>query len=151
MPGKIFQYIHPNWSSEGLTGFSMDPLSRMVFSVTNEEHLELAETFDPEMTKQQGVDVLCLPYTLTPFALPEAARSLSFQDGAIGDVRFDPPSVKSEMVSNMCVFPRDMLAGLTVQWAAGCLPLAYPCLPFAVRKRDGQQRLSLYRRRRRLL
>lgn len=102
-------FIYITSSSKGFTGFSMDPLSRMVFSVTDEEHLELAETFDPEMTKQQGLDVLCLPYTSTPFALPDVARSLSFQDGAVGDVRFDPPSVKTEMVRDIYAIHRTCL------------------------------------------
>lgn len=82
------------------TGFSMDPLSRMSFSdLATDERLEAALPFGEELMKQNDVDVLCLPYTATPFALTEAARTLSFNDAIVEeDFRFDPATLRSHLV-----------------------------------------------------
>ena len=86
----------------------MDPLSRMAFDFQNDDVWDLAEKFEPAMASQHGMDVVCVPYSVTPFALEDAARSLSFQDGALEDARFDPPTVKSEFVRANISSPRDV-------------------------------------------
>ncbi|GJE88754.1 hypothetical protein PsYK624_048370 [Phanerochaete sordida] len=84
-----------------MPGFSMDPLSQLSFSeLTTDERLAEAVPFSEELTKVQDIDVLCLPYTATPFALPDAARTLSFNDAIIEeDFRFDPTTFRSDLIT----------------------------------------------------
>lgn len=85
-----------------MPGFSMDPLSQMSFSdiVESDEQLKGSLPFGEELMKQHGTDILCLPYTAAPFALPEAARGLSFNDAIIEeDFRFDPPTLRSDLIA----------------------------------------------------
>ncbi|KAM5535917.1 hypothetical protein V8D89_010357 [Ganoderma adspersum] len=53
-----------------------------------------------ELRKNSGEDVLCLPFSLTPFSLIEAVRSMSLADANISKVlRFEPSSVESSMMA----------------------------------------------------
>ncbi|KAI8980204.1 hypothetical protein BD414DRAFT_516640 [Trametes punicea] len=52
------------------------------------------------MRRHEGQEVLCLPFSITPFHLPEAARSLSMADANIaGVLRFEPSSVRETMMA----------------------------------------------------
>ncbi|EKM58383.1 uncharacterized protein PHACADRAFT_252658 [Phanerochaete carnosa HHB-10118-sp] len=63
-------------------------------------HLKTALPFGEELRKQNDADVLCLPYTATPFALTEAARTLSFSDAMVEeDFRFDPATLRSHLIT----------------------------------------------------
>lgn len=53
-----------------------------------------------DLRKHDGEDVLCLPFSLSPFKLPEAARSMSLSDATISQsFRFDPSSLETSTVS----------------------------------------------------
>uniref|UniRef100_A0A5K1JSD7 43kDa secreted glycoprotein (Immunodominant antigen Gp43) n=1 Tax=Ganoderma boninense TaxID=34458 RepID=A0A5K1JSD7_9APHY len=53
-----------------------------------------------ELRKNGAEDVLCLPFSLTPFPLIEAVRSISLADANISNVlRFEPSSVESSMMA----------------------------------------------------
>ncbi|KAI1796835.1 hypothetical protein LXA43DRAFT_984722 [Ganoderma leucocontextum] len=53
-----------------------------------------------ELRKNSGEDVLCLPFSVTPFPLIEAVRSISLADSNIGNVlRFEPSSVENSMMA----------------------------------------------------
>ena len=52
------------------------------------------------LRNQLGSEVECLPFTVTPFALEEAARELSYQRATVDeDFRIDPTSIKTRFVS----------------------------------------------------
>ena len=70
----------------------------MAFTHGNEEYLALAQQFEPSMAKQHGMDIACIPYSCTPFALVDAARSLSPEDSTFGPFTFNPSTVRSDFV-----------------------------------------------------
>ncbi|KAL4252277.1 hypothetical protein ABKN59_002563 [Abortiporus biennis] len=56
--------------------------------------------FTKELETQHGMDVLSIPYSFTPFALPKFVNSLSFQDAVIEEpFRFDPTSVQFKVLA----------------------------------------------------
>lgn len=58
-------------------------------------------SWSEELRKNSGQDVLCLPFSVTPFPLMEGIRSISPADANISNVlRFEPSSVKCTMVSS---------------------------------------------------
>ena len=62
--------------------------------------LDVSVPFSANLRKQHGLDVTCLPYTSTPFALEEVAKSLSFSHANITDtLRFNPTTAWSDIVS----------------------------------------------------
>ncbi|KAI0775188.1 hypothetical protein BD413DRAFT_471753 [Trametes elegans] len=77
-----------------LTGFNFIPLSML--SLVTPELLKTETVPVSEETKQHdGNDVLCLPFSVTPFHLPDVARELPTSKATIADVlRFEPRSVK---------------------------------------------------------
>lgn len=86
-------------------GFNHEPLSRIPLEVFDSEAKEKAVIFSDELRHQHGSDVLCLPYTQTPFPLLDAARSLSLRQATIAeDFRLDPLSLQEDFVSvrHMC-------------------------------------------------
>ncbi|KAH7927934.1 hypothetical protein BV22DRAFT_1193229 [Leucogyrophana mollusca] len=85
VPGKLQQ------------GCPFDLLGRLAFRDENMSP-EQAVPFSQSLTKQHGSDILCLPYTTSPFSLLDKARNLSFKQATIHDgVRFDPSSVKPNL------------------------------------------------------
>ena len=52
-----------------------------------------------DMRRHNGDDVVCLPFTLSPFRVVEAVRSLSLADTNLNIVRIIPSSVREISVS----------------------------------------------------
>jgi len=78
-------------------GFSFDPLSTLSFSQPKLE--ELAVPFTPELRHQHGIDVSCLPFSISPIPLPEVVKSLTPSQTELPDsVTFDAKSVDFSMV-----------------------------------------------------
>ncbi|OBZ72453.1 hypothetical protein A0H81_07580 [Grifola frondosa] len=84
-------------SNSIIPGHSFDPLSR--FSFDSPSYLKLPSVpFSDDLRTQHGSDVLCMPFTFTPFPLIELAQSLSYQQATISpSFRFDPLSVKPNL------------------------------------------------------
>jgi len=81
-------------------GFSFDPLSTLSFSQPGLEGL--AVPFTPELQHQHGVDVSCLPFSISPVQLPKVAKSLVPSQLDMPDsVTFDPKSVDFTMVRRL--------------------------------------------------
>jgi len=60
----------------------------------------LAIPFSEDLKRQHGLDVMCMPYTLSPLSLPEAARSLFRSRAKISDVAtFEPDSLSFKLLS----------------------------------------------------
>ena len=86
------------------TGFSFDPLSTLSFSQPRLE--ELAVPFTPELRHQHGIDVSCLPFSMSPVPLPEVVKSLTPSQTELPDsVTFDPKSVDFSMVRRLDTTP----------------------------------------------
>lgn len=78
-------------------GFSFDPLSTLSFSQLDLE--KLAVPFTPELRHQHGLDISCLPYSISPVSLPEVIESLSLSQSKLLDLMmFDRKSVEFSMV-----------------------------------------------------
>ncbi|KAF9787372.1 hypothetical protein BJ322DRAFT_1054993 [Thelephora terrestris] len=58
-----------------MPGFSFDPLSTLSFSQPKLE--DFAVPFTPDLQHQHGLDVSCLPYSISPTPLPEIIKSLT--------------------------------------------------------------------------
>ena len=87
------------------TGFSFDPLSALSFSQPRLE--ELAVPFTPELQNQHGLDVSCLPFSISPIPLPKVVKSLVPSQSKLPDsVTFDAKSVEFSMVRrlNRCLY-----------------------------------------------
>ncbi|KAI0925761.1 hypothetical protein AcW1_008106 [Taiwanofungus camphoratus] len=82
-----------------MPGFVFEPLSRISFNspaLNTRGHVR----FSDDLLTQRGSDILCLPFTHTPFALVDAARSLSYQQATISErFRFDPSTVRANMLA----------------------------------------------------
>ncbi|KAH9944594.1 hypothetical protein B0H21DRAFT_694880, partial [Amylocystis lapponica] len=75
--------------------FAHDPLSHFVFR-PKELNAKRVVPWSENLVHQHGSEVLCLPFTHSPFALLDAARSLSFKRATVSKrFRFDPPTVKA--------------------------------------------------------
>jgi hypothetical protein len=83
------------------TGFSSDPLSTLSFSQPRLE--ELAVPFTPELRRQHGLEVSCLPYSISPVHLPKLLKSPnSFRFTLSDDTCFDLGSTTFSMVCVDC-------------------------------------------------
>jgi hypothetical protein len=59
----------------------------------------LAVPFSSELKNQHELDVMCLPYTISPLSLPEAVGSLFRSRAKINDVAtFEPDSLSFKLV-----------------------------------------------------
>ena len=100
-----------------MAGYIFPPLSvknMIPLNVLGVEPVSWSE----ELRKNGGEDVLCLPFSFSPFHLIEAVRSISLADANIGKVlRFEPSSLKNLMV---CSVQRskmnEALNGLSPRW-----------------------------------
>lgn len=64
-----------------------------------------AVPFSEDLRRQHDLDVMCMPYTISPLSLPEAARSLFRSRAKISDVAtFEPDSLSFKLV---CAFLTD--------------------------------------------
>jgi len=82
------------------TGFSFDPLSALSFSQPRLE--ELAVPFTPKLQHQHGLDVSCLPFSISPVPLPKVVKSLIPSQSKLPDsVTFDAKSVEFSMVRRL--------------------------------------------------
>ncbi|KAI0367785.1 hypothetical protein BV20DRAFT_1023823 [Pilatotrama ljubarskyi] len=98
-----------------MPGFAYGPLSN--FSFMNPRLLD-AETvrWSEDLRKHEGEDVICVPFSLSPFKLPDAARSLSMADASVADVlRFEPSSVKETVLAGYPVLLPGYLAQYKVE------------------------------------
>jgi hypothetical protein len=58
-----------------------------------------AVPFSNELRHQYGTDIECLPYTISPFAALDIAKSLSPMDTTVDDdLRFTPTSITPNLV-----------------------------------------------------
>ncbi|KAI0359839.1 hypothetical protein OH77DRAFT_1419173 [Trametes cingulata] len=82
-----------------MPGFVYTPLSNLSF--VSPRLLEAPTVpWSEDLRKHDGEDVLCLPFSLSPFKLPDAARSLSMAESSIANVlRFEPSSLKETMLA----------------------------------------------------
>ncbi|KAI0649091.1 hypothetical protein C8Q79DRAFT_998966 [Trametes meyenii] len=82
-----------------LIGFVYVPLSSM--SLMTPQLIDTpAVPWSEELRRHDGDDILCLPYSLTPFRLPDVARSLSMADANVSNIlRFEPSTVKETMMA----------------------------------------------------
>ncbi|KAI0833495.1 hypothetical protein BC628DRAFT_1308651 [Trametes gibbosa] len=81
------------------TGFLYKPLSNLSL-VPPELYYTKPVQWSEDMRKHEGEDVLCLPFNMDPFRVPEAIRSLSEAHTQVADVlRFEPSSVKGNMMA----------------------------------------------------
>jgi len=81
-----------------MPGYSYDPLSKLAFS----ESLmyTLAVPFTRELKRQHNMDIICLPFTVTPLALPSFGQSLSPSQTLIeDDVYLDPASLDFDVLA----------------------------------------------------
>ena len=63
---------------------------------------ELAVPFTPELRHQHGVDVSCLPFSISPVPLPKIVKSLTpSQSGLPDSVTFDAKSLEFSMVRRL--------------------------------------------------
>lgn len=110
----------------------MEPLSRMAFSdLTTDENLNLAIPFSEDMTRQHDTDILCIPYSVTPFSIPSALQTLLEQKAILSDdIKFNPSTVQSKVV---CVHARLLFAPPFTVHEDGSVPGARPCLHHAIR------------------
>ncbi|KAJ3551264.1 hypothetical protein NM688_g4802 [Phlebia brevispora] len=91
------QGVIARFKNSYMPGFAYDPLSQLSIKDRNDRSDVPFNTvpWSPDLQRQHGLDIACLPYTMTPFSLVDAARSLSYSDAGITDIRFDPTSVES--------------------------------------------------------
>lgn len=103
-----------------VSGFSFDPLSTLSFSQPGLE--ELTVPFTPELRHQRGIDVSCLPFSISPVQLPKVVESLTpSQSKMPGSVTFDPESADFTMVcrlDRLCILPDNTSLTRHLQLAA---------------------------------
>ncbi|KZT00810.1 uncharacterized protein LAESUDRAFT_731876 [Laetiporus sulphureus 93-53] len=78
-------------------GFVYEPLSRISL---NSMLFDRGSTirFSEDLLTQRGTEILCLPFSVTPFPLLDVARSLSYQQATISEqLKFDPSAVKANL------------------------------------------------------
>lgn len=125
-----YQVCSPPWFSRSFVfqtvfhfnpGFSMD-FGRILVR-DPPQHIELAKPFSPDLARQWGLDVMCLPYNVLPFDILDRARTLSYSDAVISEnMRFNPQTVKINLVRSHS--PRLILHS---QISTGCcLSCAFP-------------------------
>ena len=86
------------YDAHNLPGFAHDFLSRI--SLNNEDiAASEAVPFCQDITTQCGLQVLCLPFTISPLSLPLKLQSLPKRVSVTDNLRFDP-AVKFNFVSN---------------------------------------------------
>lgn len=97
---QIFVAGHQLVSLNMLTGFVYEPLSTFNLLLGRDIRESSTVPWTEQLRKHDGDDVLCLPFSLSPFKLPEAARSLSLSGATVShSFRFDPSSIHTTMVS----------------------------------------------------
>jgi len=108
------------------TGFSFDPLSTLSFSQPRLE--ELAVPFTPELRHQNGVDVTCLPFSISPVPLPKIVKSLTpSQSGLPDKLMFGAKSVEFSMVRRLdCLYTLLGTAELTPYSQFAAYPVLLP-------------------------
>jgi len=90
----------PAWSHPlpYASAFHYDPLSTTSFPQRSGLE-ELAVPFTPELRHQYGIDISCIPFSMSPIPIPEVMKSLSLPQIELpGSVAFDPKSVDFAMV-----------------------------------------------------
>ncbi|KAL6302372.1 hypothetical protein BKA93DRAFT_736922, partial [Sparassis latifolia] len=82
-------------------GFVFEPLSSL--SLAHPAYTQFNNVrFSEDLETQHGSDILCLPFTHTPFKLIDLARSLSYEEATTTEpkpLRFDPESVKERLIA----------------------------------------------------
>ncbi|KAI0707337.1 hypothetical protein C8Q76DRAFT_628908 [Earliella scabrosa] len=97
---KIFVAGHQLVSLNMLTGFVYEPLSTFNLLLGRDIRESSTVPWTEQLRKHDGDDVLCLPFSLSPFKLPEAARSLSLSGATVShSFRFDPSSIHTTMLA----------------------------------------------------
>ncbi|KAI0750137.1 hypothetical protein C8Q80DRAFT_674545 [Daedaleopsis nitida] len=108
-------HIHTPITHSVLPGFVFDPLSRLNFVTPELVKLECLP-WSEDMRQQEGDDVACLPFSLSPFKLDDAARSSSLSDANISSsFRFDPGSVQASMLAAYPVLIPVYIASFTIR------------------------------------
>jgi len=95
------RYVHASFSRSSVfhfnVGFNLDFGRILVRDPPT--HIELAKPFSPDLARQWGLDVMCLPYNVLPFDILDRTRILSYTDAVISEnMRFKPQSVKMNLV-----------------------------------------------------
>ena len=98
MPGPSAITVSEESKLTGHSGYIHHPLSSISFFVP--EFLEAQPVpWAEDLRKHDGEDVLCLPFSLSPFKISEAVRSMSLTEATVSKVfRFDPSTVEETMV-----------------------------------------------------
>ncbi|KAI0331888.1 hypothetical protein GY45DRAFT_1401537 [Cubamyces sp. BRFM 1775] len=95
--------------------FVFPPLSTLNLKSPNLLNVD-AVPWSEDLRKHDGDDVLCLPYSVTPFQLPNLARSLSLSKSNIAKVlRLEPSSLKENMLAAYPVLIPVYMAQYTVK------------------------------------
>ncbi|CDO78182.1 hypothetical protein BN946_scf184797.g8 [Trametes cinnabarina] len=85
-----------------MPGFVYSPLSNLSFMTPmalNADKL-MAVPWSEDLRRHDGHDVLCLPFSVTPFHVPDVVRSLSMADANIANtLRFEPGSFKDTFLA----------------------------------------------------
>ncbi|RPD60091.1 hypothetical protein L226DRAFT_535029 [Lentinus tigrinus ALCF2SS1-7] len=98
-----------------MPGFCYRPLSEYCLATTDLLEAKPVE-WSEDMRNQDGDNVLCLPFTLSPFQLAESARHLSMADANVSDIiRFEPSSLREIMMAAYPVLIPIWLAQFVVQ------------------------------------
>ncbi|KAI9061292.1 hypothetical protein FKP32DRAFT_1631332 [Trametes sanguinea] len=98
----IKDHIQVQFAQSDMPGFLYSPLSSLSFMTPTALDVDStpAVPWSESLRRHDGHDVLCLPYSLTPLHLVDAARSLSMADANITNTfRFEPASVKHTMLA----------------------------------------------------
>ncbi|RDX57285.1 hypothetical protein OH76DRAFT_1467772 [Lentinus brumalis] len=96
-----------------MPGFVYPPLSEQCFQTTQLLRTEPAP-WSEDMRQHHGDEVLCLPFTMSPFRLTEACRGLSMADAMLDLLRFEPSSLRETMMAAYPVLFPVYLAQFTV-------------------------------------
>ncbi|EMD34074.1 hypothetical protein CERSUDRAFT_97999 [Gelatoporia subvermispora B] len=106
-------------SNSFMPGFSIEPLSRLSLNCDALIKHETVPWFD-QLRVQNGEEIVCQPFTLSPLALQDAARSLSLKQAQISEgFRLDPSSVNFHMLAAYPVLIPVWLAQYEQHWIAG--------------------------------
>ncbi|KAH9903047.1 hypothetical protein C8Q73DRAFT_742270 [Cubamyces lactineus] len=96
-------------------GFVFPPLSTLSLMTPNLLNVDTVP-WSEDLRKHEGDDVLCLPYSIMPFQLPDLARSLSVPNSNIARVlRLEPSSLKENMLAAYPVLIPVYLAQYSVE------------------------------------
>jgi len=110
-----------------MPGFSFDPLSTLSFSQPRLE--ELAVPFTPELQHQHGIDVACLPFSISPIPLPEVVKSMSPSQTKLEDsITFSPKSFKFSMLAAYPVLLPIYLMRYDLQVPAVSETISFTCM-----------------------